>query len=108
MTHVVEGRVVLTYGEPWPLGFITGYVDGTFRVEHVVVFPGAPRSTLPKMLAAGLDEAWARGYASVSLLLPHAFPLTPPLMTLARRLGFEWYARDDFATYWVKFAGEPV
>lgn len=104
MIHVVEGRINFTYGEPWPLGFITGYADGqTFRVEHVVVFDEAPRQTLSKMLLAGLDEAWTRGYQSVSLHLPHAFPKTPKLTPLVRRLGFDWYARDGFASYWIRY-----
>ena len=105
MTHVVENRLVLTYGSPWPHGVLTGYVDGTtFRVEHVIVLPGSPAGTLVRMLRAGLDEAWRRGYASVALHLPHAFPLTPALTQLARRLGFDWYTRDGFATYWVRYA----
>lgn len=102
--HVVTNRLVLTWEDPWPLGVLTGYEhEGGFALEHVVAFPGAPPSTLARMLRAGLTEAWRRGYQHVTLHIPHAYPLAAGLLTLAKRFGFDEYRRDEGASYFVAY-----
>ena len=101
-TTFAANRAVFTYEDPWPSGCLTGYDDaGGFVIEHVIAWrPGV----LPKMLAAGLKEARARGYAHVRCRLPQAFPPTPKLRRLAKRVGFAVYHED---AEWVDLAWYP-
>ena len=103
VSHLVTNRVVWTYQpDGWPRGLITGAENEKgFFIEHVVVFPGAPRGTLAAMVRAGLAEAWTRGYRSLGFYLPDAFPLRLRLDHLAQRLGFEPYARDMGEVFYI-------
>lgn len=89
--HHAERREVFTY-QPggWPLGVLTGYADGLggFVLEHVIVFPYAPWTTLMRMMRDGMEEAWSRGYTCVRFRLPQTFPLAPQLEKVGRRVGF--------------------
>lgn len=101
--YIVGERTVLTYEpEGWPAGVITGYPSaGGFHVEHVVVFPGQPSTALLRMVRLGLEEAWRRGYDSVTFCVPRDFRLTRGLVRLGHRLGFEEYARDQRFVFYV-------
>ena len=101
--HVATDRQVWTY-EPdgWPLGVLTGYArDDGVVLEHMIVFPGAPPSTLVSMLAEGAETAWAHGYAFVIFGLPHAMPRRDQLVSLARSVGADVYAQDEQAAHFV-------
>ena len=102
MSHVAEDRIVFTYApDETSLGLLTGYGLGTmFVLEHVVVFPDAPRVTLLRLLEAGLAEAWAR-YASVVFCLPKTWTLTPSLRSLGEHFGFVAYAEEEELTWYV-------
>ena len=102
MSHVAEDRIVFTYApNDLTLGVLTGYGLGTmFVVEHVIVFPGSPRATPLRLVAAGLAEAWAR-YASVVFCLPKTWTLTPSLRTLGEHFGFVAYAEDEDLMWYV-------
>ena len=105
-THVVTDRTVLTYCvNEWPCGVLTARSDGdVLVVEHVVTFPSAPVGTLPRMLQAGLAEAWSRGYESIVFCLPtDGFPLTPALCRIGERLGFREYAQEGALTWFVRY-----
>lgn len=96
--HIVTERCVFTYQpDGWPVGMYTGFVNEAvgFVLEHVVVFPSAPRGTLLRMLRAALDEA--RDYSYVTFHIPGRFPLRDGLVAVGRRLGFVEYAPG----YWV-------
>ena len=97
----VRERCVYTY-EPgdWPQGILTGYEDdaGGFVLEHVVCF--RPFALRP-MLRAGLVEAKARGWQHITLRIPNAYP--DGLRTLAERMDFAPYARDEVHTYYVTY-----
>lgn len=102
--HHAPDRDVFTYQpDGWPLGVLTGYADGQggFVLEHMIVFAYAPMTTLVRMLRAGLEEAWARDYASVRFTLPHGFPLASHLDRIGRRLGFAADAQTQDATRYV-------
>ena len=101
--HVVEGRIILTWGVPWPQGVLTGVEDhGGFYLEHVVAFAGTPPGTLGRVLSAGLTEAWRRGYAHVVFCVPQDHPIASGLFALAERYGFTLYAGNAAFTWWIK------
>lgn len=107
--HIATGRTVMTYEpEGLPVGLITGQEDGAggFAIEHVCVFPGAPSTTLLRMVRHGLDEAWGRGYQHVTFCLPREHRLTTGLAILGARLGFSQYAADQRYRYFVLYRGE--
>jgi hypothetical protein len=97
-SHVAFNRVVFTYEpEGLPLGMVTGFVrDECFYVEHVVVFPYAPASTLLRMTAAGLARLWASDLAlrSVAVHWTKNHPNAAGLEVLAERFGFTRYNED--------------
>lgn len=93
VTHVVDGRTVLTLCAPWPVALLTGYEDaGGIVVEHCLSF--RPGFLLP-LIRAGMAEVRRRGYQHVRARLPKAFPLTARLVTVATRAGFLVYREDD-------------
>ena len=100
--HVVTGRLVFTYGDPWPEGVLTGYEDaGGFVIEHVITFR---RGVLVAMLVEGLRIAGERGYHHLRCRLPQDFPKTPRLRSLAIRMGFTIYHED---TQWLDLVWYP-
>lgn len=102
--HFAENRQVITYQENgWPVGVLTGYgLTGgdTWHIEHVIVFPHAPRGTLLRMARAGIAEAWAQYYSKIIFGVPMNHPNAYPLTQLAWRLGFRPYTANEYA-WWV-------
>lgn len=96
MNHIVDQRMIFTYApKEDALGLISGYGAGTmFVVEHLVVFPGSPETTLRRMVRAALHEAWER-YAVIVFCLPTHWILTSGLRAIGQRLGFVPYATVD-------------
>ena len=104
VAYIATNQIVYTYQpDQWPLGVLTGHRQrNTFVLRHVIVFPGAPPTTLMQMLYGGLDAAWEHGYASVVFHLQHDHPATRGLAAVAARLGFAAYAWDtDRTWYWL-------
>lgn len=104
--HVVTGRIVFTYQpQGWPLGVLTGHPDGAggFALEHVIVLPGAPVTTLLRMLHAGLEEAWRRHFDYVTFFLPHDLPIREPLEQVGTRMGFRVYETTNEADWYVRY-----
>lgn len=97
---LATARTVFTY-QPgaWPEGLLTGHDGGpgVFVVEHVVAFH---RRALLPLVRAAIAEARARGYRTLVLHMPEAFPKTPSLCLLALRVGFLEYARAGGWTSW--------
>jgi len=102
--HLASDRVVFTYEvEGRDLGILTGYEqDGGFFLEHVVAFPGAPLSTLPRMFRAGISEAWARGFKYIALYIEHEHPFAEKLEELAERYEFRCYADREGRAYYCR------
>ena len=93
---VVEHRIVATYRpDGWPVGVITGYLDGdTFHVEHVIVFNGAAPTALMAMLREGIERAWAMGCRRIEWYVPYHSRLALGLAKVGYRLGFRLTHRD--------------
>lgn len=106
-THVATNRLVFTYEpEGFPGGILSGYEDvetGGFVLEHVVVFPDSPPTTLMRMCYAGLLEGWARGYAYIACRIRVDYPIVDQLRRLAERAGFTEYAREGDSEFWVRY-----
>ena len=103
--HVVDNQTVLTYEvDGKPQGVLTGYVDGTkFVLCHVMAFPNAAASTLPRMLHVGLAEAWTRGYEAVLFCIMRSHPQHEALCRVGERLGFVPYDESAEKGWWVKW-----
>lgn len=100
--HVALDRIVWTYlPDGQPLGLITGYDDGEggFVAEQIVRWAGS----LSAMLRAGLEEAWAHRFQHVILMIPSLHAKAEALTLLALRMGFEDYARNDEAAWFVRY-----
>jgi len=94
-------RLVVTYMDPWPTGFLTGYeADGGVVLEHMVACK--PGVLLP-MLREGIEEGRRRGYDHIRLRLPQAYPDTTRLRLLALRMGFRRYHEDEEWLDYVKY-----
>lgn len=100
--HVAFDRVVFTYQpEGVGLGLVTGFIqDGCFFIEHVHVFPGAPASTLVRMLRTGMEMVWAYGCTRIAAHHTHTHPLAQGLDAVARRFGMRMYHDDIDARHW--------
>lgn len=101
-SHLALNRLVWTYlPQGQPCGFITGYEDETagFVVEHIVRWSGSLRA----MLRAALEEAWARRFEYVVLMVPAQHVAQPALILLALRMGFREYERTDEAAWFVRY-----
>ena len=103
--HVVDNQTVLTYEiDGKPQGVLTGYADGTkFVLCHVMAFPNAAASTLPRMLHVGLAEAWTRGYEAVLFCIMRSHPQHEALCRVGERLGFVPYDESAEKGWWVKW-----
>lgn len=101
MPHSVEfNRAVYTYlsDTGLPLGVITGYVkDRCFFIEHVMVFPYAPATTLLRMVSSGIDRLFMSdiGFTSAVVHWKKDHPFARGLEVLAERFGFTKYHVDD-------------
>lgn len=103
--YLETGRVVWTYAPDGvvPVGLITGYEYGqkSLMVEHIVVCPPATPGRLCRVLRAGLADAWAAQYETITLSIPYTAPST--LGKLAQRMGFTIYDTSDLMSYWVRY-----
>lgn len=101
--HLATGRLVWTYlPKGQPAGLLTGYEDdrGGVVLEHLVAWQGIP---LPRLLEAGLEEAWTRGFQHVIVMIPLVHAKATRLEVLALRMGFTEYARDQEAAWFVRY-----
>lgn len=109
MPHSVEfGRIVYTYLDTAgvPLGAITGYEkDKCFFIEHIMVFPHAPHTTLLRMVASGLKRLAESdiGFRSATVYWLKAHPLAAGLAVLAERCGFTQYHEDETTVHWARW-----
>jgi hypothetical protein len=106
MTHETrQNRMVTTFvvGD-WPAGVLTGCEreGNVYWLEHVIVFPTAPRGFLLRMLQAGIEEAWSLHFGAIVFCIPDAFPLARRLESVGRRFGFVPYTQEGGYTWYVK------
>lgn len=107
MSFLHTQRLIWTYApEGRNLGVVTGYEhDGLFVVEHLIALPGT--GCLLRLIPAGLEEAWVRGYRGVVFCLPNRGQGRPysTLAKLVRRYGCEPYTpeTDRALTWWVRW-----
>jgi len=94
--------------EGWPLGVITGFtfVGGSrgrvFHIEHVIVLPGAPPSTLLGTLSMGLRAAHDLKYDGLRVFLHDQHPLAAQLLSLVSRYRFAYDGPADDGEYYYK------
>ena len=100
-SHLATDRLVWTYLlEGQPAGVITGYLaDGGLVVEQIMHW----RGHLTEMLRVGLEEAWSQNVEHLILMIPDQDARRTKLATLARRMGFEQYAYEAGAAWWVRY-----
>ena len=103
--HVVDAQTVLTYEvDGQPHGVLTGYREGSkFVLCHVIMFPGSPPTTLPRMLHVGVAEAWAGGYEAVLFCVMRSHPMHDALCRVGTRLGFVPYDESAEKGWYVKW-----
>src|SRR5258708_2314755 len=102
--HVALNETVCTYEpEGRPLGLITGAFVGEekkgFYLKHLTVFPGSPKTTLPRMLRELLDET-APEYGVDFVLLYIQDGYLEGLDDLANRYGFQPDGREPNGRWW--------
>jgi len=99
LTLALDGRDVgLLVAFPWAGGFF---------LEHVVVFPDAPATTLLALLQAGLDEANRREAKHIGIFQPTQ-GMDSRLRTVAQAFGFEPYHVAEDGVFLVKRAEEAA
>ncbi len=85
------------------LGVITAvYADGIALLQHLMIWPGAPATTLARMVKAVEARLWEDGIESIELDIEHAHLYCDALAFLAWRRGYVVCEQDETTTWFKK------
>ena len=87
------------------LGAMTGVTspEGDMLLQHVMLWPGVPLGTLPRMLRVIERRVWEEVRPRrIFLDVERAHPGALALQRMALRHGFRYFHEDDNTTWYVK------